>query len=187
MNYTTIDLAGVRAAIDAATRDADAAFGPLTAAQLNWKPEPARWSVAQCLEHLVTSNVMMIRHMDLALAAGGPQGFWQRLPGWPRLAGRLLIQSVSLGAARKQTSPAASRPSSSDIAGDIVSRFVAGQHDALARLAPLDDDTAARAIMTSPFAVFVTYSVLDGWRVIAAHGRRHIEQARRVTQAPGFP
>jgi hypothetical protein len=33
----------------------------------------------------------------------------------------------------------------------------------------------------------LTYSVLDGCRLIVTHERRHFEQARRVTQASGFP
>ena len=45
----------------------------------------------------------------------------------------------------------------------------------------------ARIIMVSPFVSFITYSVLDGCRLIVTHERRHFEQARRVTQAPGFP
>jgi hypothetical protein len=49
-----------------------------------------------------------------------------------------------------------------------------------------DERHAARAIMTSPFIRIVAYSVLDGWRLVLAHDRRHFEQARRVTQSPGF-
>jgi hypothetical protein len=41
--------------------------------------------------------------------------------------------------------------------------------------------------MTSPFIKVITYSVLDGWRLVFAHDRRHLEQARRVTLSPGFP
>ena len=41
--------------------------------------------------------------------------------------------------------------------------------------------------MTSPFARIITYSVLDGWRLMLAHDRRHVEQARRVVQSPEFP
>jgi len=41
--------------------------------------------------------------------------------------------------------------------------------------------------MVSPFVRFITYSVLDGCRLMAAHDRRHFEQARRVTQTAGFP
>ncbi len=46
---------------------------------------------------------------------------------------------------------------------------------------------AARAIMTSPFISVVTYSVLDGCRLVLAHDRRHIEQARRMVGLPAFP
>ena len=45
----------------------------------------------------------------------------------------------------------------------------------------------ARRIMVSPFVSRVTYSVLDGYRLIAAHQRRHFEQAQRVTEDPDFP
>jgi hypothetical protein len=41
--------------------------------------------------------------------------------------------------------------------------------------------------MTSPFIRIVTYSVLDGWRLMVSHDRRHLEQARRVTESPEFP
>jgi len=30
-------------------------------------------------------------------------------------------------------------------------------------------------------------NVLDACRILIAHDRRHFEQARRVTQSPGFP
>jgi hypothetical protein len=51
----------------------------------------------------------------------------------------------------------------------------------------LDERRAAQAIMTSPFIGVITYSVLDGWRLIFAHDRRHIEQARRVMSSQDFP
>jgi hypothetical protein len=41
--------------------------------------------------------------------------------------------------------------------------------------------------MVSPFVSQITYSVLDGYRLIAAHQRRHFEQAERVATHPAFP
>jgi hypothetical protein len=41
--------------------------------------------------------------------------------------------------------------------------------------------------MTSPFIKIITYSVLDGYRLMLAHDRRHFEQARRVMLSRGFP
>ena len=87
----------------------------------------------------------------------------------------------------KYTAPASARPATSDIAADVVQRFVAQHRDAVARVAALDEGRAARTVMTSPFARIVTYSVLDGWRLMLAHDRRHVEQARRVTKSAGFP
>jgi hypothetical protein len=45
----------------------------------------------------------------------------------------------------------------------------------------------ARQRVTSPFAGFVAYSALDACRIIAAHERVHLNQARRVLASPGFP
>jgi hypothetical protein len=42
-------------------------------------------------------------------------------------------------------------------------------------------------VVTSPLAKLVTYTLGDALRILVTHERRHFEQARRVTQAQGFP
>ncbi|HEX8853888.1 MAG TPA: hypothetical protein VF754_10400, partial [Pyrinomonadaceae bacterium] len=44
-----------------------------------------------------------------------------------------------------------------------------------------------RTVVTSPISGFVTYRFGDACRIVVAHERRHLEQARRVTREPGFP
>jgi hypothetical protein len=90
MDYRTADLSSV---IAAANNVADAArntFGHLTPSQLNWKPSPERWSVAQCFEHLLTSNKGYLPIVDNVLA-GYKRTFWQSMPVLPGLMGGLLI------------------------------------------------------------------------------------------------
>jgi hypothetical protein len=41
--------------------------------------------------------------------------------------------------------------------------------------------------MVSPFVPQITYSVVNGYRLMAAHQRRHFEQARRVAEHAEFP
>jgi hypothetical protein len=41
--------------------------------------------------------------------------------------------------------------------------------------------------VTSPVSAVATYSLLDAYRIVVAHERKHFEQARRVTRAQGFP
>jgi hypothetical protein len=166
--------------------DVQTLFGQLDARALNWRPDATRWSVAQCLEHLVTANRLMFQAAEDAQNGAIPTTLWQRLPILPGLWGSMLIRSQAPSASRKFRAPAVAQPASSDIASDIVDRFVHQQRDAAEIVAALDD-RAARAIMTSPFIRVVTYSVLDGWRLVVAHNHRHIEQARRVTQSSSFP
>ena len=98
-----------------------------------------------------------------------------------------MIKSLAPESQRRLTAPAQARPATSAIDKDIIRRFVDYQREAAARMRSLEGRDAEGVVMVSPYVSFITYSVLDGCRIIATHQRRHFEQARRVTQAPGFP
>ena len=187
MDYASLSLADVRIGLESVARDAQAAFGGLDARQLNWRPDPARWSVGQCFEHMLTVNKLVFQAADDALDSKSPRSIWQRLPILPRVFGTMLVRSQSPDGQRRFTAPSKGQPASSDIDANVLQRFLDQHRQAAIRLRSLDERDAARAIMTSPFVNFITYSVLDGWRLVVAHDRRHFEQARRVMQAAGFP
>ena len=186
-DYTALSLGEVRAGLDETAQQAEAMFGRLDARQLNWRPDDARWSVAQCVEHMVTANRLMMAAAEAALDDAQPRTVWQRLPVLPGIFGRMLIRSQVPGGTRRFTAPVQAQPAASDIAADIVHRFVAQHRDTVVRLRGLDEARAARTIMTSPFVRVITYSVLDGFRLMITHDHRHVEQARGVMQSPGFP
>jgi hypothetical protein len=187
VDYATLSLADVRTGLDDVARETHSTFGGLDARQLNWRPDATRWSVAQCFEHLFLANQLMVQAAEDALNGIAPQTIWRRLPILPGVLGRMIVRSQAPTTTRRYTAGPQSQPASSDIAVDIIQRFVAQQRDGVARMQALDEREAARTIMTSPFIKVITYSVLDGWRLVYAHDRRHFEQARRVTQSPGFP
>jgi hypothetical protein len=185
MDYTTLSLADVAVALEEHARDAQATFGHLDARQLNWRPDATQWSIAQCCEHLLAANGLMMRAAEEALS-GRRRTLWQRMPVLPGVLGRALIRSQSPGGTRKFSASAKARPTSRDVDAAIIRRFVDQHRDAVARARSLDEREAARTIMISPFVRVITYSVLDGWRLIAAHDRRHLEQARRILRCPDF-
>jgi hypothetical protein len=187
MDYTTLTVAQIQAELEAILHDVQATFVTLESRQLNWRPDATRWSVAQCFDHLRRANQDMV---DAAAAAAGrarPRTLWQRLPFWPGLLGRMLIRSQAPGGTRKFKAPRQAQPTASAIDPGVVARFIGQQRELVGNVGQLDEREAARLIMTSPFVKVITYSVLDGWRLIVAHERRHVEQARRVTELPGFP
>ena len=186
-DYTNLSLAEVETELHAIASDAHAVFGGLDERQLNWRPDAARWSVAQCFDHLLSANRGMLQALGAATDPAASRTVWQRLPVLPGIFGRMLIKSQAPEAKRKFTAPRAAAPASSAIDPGIIERFVAQQREAAGRVRALDERDAARLVMVSPFVSFITYSVLDGCRLIVTHERRHFEQARRVTREPGFP
>ena len=187
MDYTALSLSQIRTGLNDVAREVRAGFGSLSATQLNWRPDEARWSVAQCFDHLLTANRMMLTSADAALDDSRSRSIWQRLPVWPELMGPIMVRSQAPASTRKYKAPAAARPSSSAIAANIITRFADQHREIDSRLQVLDPAAAARTVMASPFARIVTYSVLDGWRLLLAHEHRHFEQARRVTESAQFP
>jgi hypothetical protein len=54
------------------------------------------------------------------------------------------------------------------------------------RKLPPDLDPA-KTIVTSPLMGLVTYSLDDCYTILAVHGPRHFNQAKRVMETDGFP
>ena len=185
--YTSLSLAEVQAGLAALAVETQSVFGRLDEQQLNWRPDAKSWSVAQCFDHLISANREMLQAIDAALDTSRPRTLWQQMPVLPRVFGSMLIKSQMPEATRKFTAPQKATPSSSAIDGRIIERFAAQQHEAAARMRALDEQDAARTVMVSPFVAFITYTVLDGCRLMMTHEHRHFEQARRVTRQPGFP
>jgi DinB superfamily len=184
-DYTALSLTDVGIGLANIARETQTTFGGFDGRQLNWRPDAVRWSVAQCFEHLFKANDLMFRAMERALSES-PRGVLPRVPILPGVLGRMLIRSQAPGSTRKFTAAPVAQPEASNIAADIVHRFVEQHQDAVARLQAIDERKAAGAIMRSPIVSVIVYSVLDGWRLVVAHDWRHIEQARRVTRLPGF-
>ena len=183
-DFTGLTAADVRAELAAVSADARATFGPLDDRQFNWRVSDGAWSVGQCLDHLVKANRAMCVAMNDAL--DGRRSLVQRLPVLPGVFGRMLVKSQSPVATRKFVAPQPARPGLSTVERRTLSEFTDYNSEMSERLQALGDRELV-VVMVSPFASFIAYSVLDGWRLIAAHNWRHVEQARRVTQSPGCP
>ena len=187
MDYTKLTIDRIPSELERTAADVRASFGPLDARQLNWRPGGETWSVAQCIEHLVHSNREMCRAIHAASDPAHEKSVWQRLPLLPRVYGRMLVASQGPRVTRKFIAPAVATPSASAIDAGIIERFVDGQGEVIVLARALAGRNPARVIMVSPFIRFVTYSVLDGLRLIVAHERRHYQQALRIMETHGFP
>jgi DinB superfamily len=163
-----------------------AAFGQLTVSQLNWKPSAERWSVAQCFDHLLTSNKGYLPIVENILAGQKPT-FWQRMPLLPGLGGTLLLKAVDPASTRKFKAPKSFQPAQSNISGSVINDFVDQQNKIVEKMKATEHLDLERIIISSPAAAPITYSLMDAYRIIVLHEQRHFQQAQRVTEESAFP
>jgi hypothetical protein len=176
--------------VSAATAIADetlAGFGDLTAQQLNWKPGADQWSVAQCFDHLVTANESFFPIFDKVLSGEKENTFWESLPWLPAFWGKMLIKAVAPESTRKLKAPKIFQPSSSRVDGVIVRRFIEQQNQVVTYMKATEDLDLEKIKISSPVTHFITYSLMDAYRIIITHEQRHLLQAMRVSEMDGFP
>jgi hypothetical protein len=182
-----VELNNLAAKLETVSEDVRNTFGSLSAEQLNWKPSPEKWSIGQCLDHLIAGNTEMLAKIWLKVRAQQKPTFFEKLPLLPKIFAPLVVKAVSPESVRKVRNPRILDPAESDIPRDVVTKFLDTQAKAAAAIEAVGNMDPEKIVMTSPVAPFITYSLLDGYRIVVYHGQRHLNQAKRVMETDGFP
>jgi len=95
---------------DLLTEEVRATFGFLSKEQLNWKPSPQKWSIGQCLDHIITSNQQYEPIFKAFVNGTHKKTFWERLPFLPSMFGKMLMNSLKPNAKMKMKAPSVFRP-----------------------------------------------------------------------------
>jgi hypothetical protein len=189
---TAPDVAALLADLEACEREAERVAGDLSVAQLNWQPPGPSggagrgWSIGQCLDHLRVGAALYLGALRPALAAARERGVLRRGPIRPGPLEGLFVRSMEPPVQLRGRSPRAILPAS-ELAADVLAQFLAAHAEVRATLAAAADLDLNRARFQNPFLRFVKMRTGAGFLVLAAHARRHLWQAARVRQAPGFP
>jgi hypothetical protein len=162
-------------------------FGSLSSLQLNWKPAPDRWSIAQCFEHLMNTNKSYLPIFQRIANDEKKNTVWESMPFLPRFFGGMLVKSLMPTSARKLKAPGVFAPSSSEIDEKIVWRFIDQQKEMTRSMAALEGKDLDAIRLTSPALKLITYSLRDACRIIVVHEQRHFQQAERLVSETGFP
>ena len=181
-----MDLPAVINAANNVASNTRSTFGHLTPSQLNWKPSPERWSIAQCFDHLIAVNKAYFPVIDNVLA-GKKRTLWESMPVLPGLMGKMVIKAVEPTSTRKFKARKNFEAAQSNISGSIVTDFVDHQAEVVDKMKATQHLDLEKIIITSPVAAVMTYSLIDAYRIIVVHEQRHFQQAKRVTEETGFP
>jgi hypothetical protein len=185
-NPTNGDLNGLIEELKAVSSDTQKTFGALSSAQLNWKPAPEEWSVAQCFDHLIVTNRRFFPLLEQAARGEYAGSFWERVSPFSGLFGRIVVGTLK-NPGRKFKAPPTIQPSKSDIDAAVLANFVEHQGELIEHMRAVEGVNLKGLKVTSPIAAFMTYSMFDALRIVVAHEQRHFAQARRVLEREGFP
>lgn len=166
--------------------DARAAFGRYSGEQLNWKPSPDSWSIAQCLEHIIKTNHEFYPEFDLIASGNRKNTFWQSYSPFTGMAGRFLVNAVKTDS-KKVKAPSKSIVPPSDLTADIVDRFAEHIEEVNLKLEKIGAADRQKTVVSSPFLSAMTYTLEDALTVLVEHSNRHMRQAKRVAATEGFP
>lgn len=155
--------------------------------QLNWNPAPDRWSVGECVDHLVVTGGLLLPALEAAIASGRTRGLTSDGPfsyGWP---GRMFIESMQPGSRFKSKTLRLYTPACTHEREELSSRFAGLQEGFLKALRESDGLDLARIRVASPANRLLRFCLGVWYEVTIAHERRHLAQAAVVRAAEGFP
>ena len=156
----------------------------LSEEQLNWKPSPDRWSVAQCLEHLSAATKGFYPYFTTAIARGKEK--WPvsgAVRYKPTLVGGWLARQLLPETTRKLPAPKIFRPEEGPVIRDPLERFLQQQQSFLKYINEARGLDYNKTRIRSPVTPLLRYSLADAFVITVVHSWRHLAQARRVLEA----
>lgn len=160
----------------------------LSRAQINWRPDPKSWSIAECLDHLIVTNSLYFQVLDDIKNHELKTPLLARIPGWVDFCSNMILKSVDPDTVKKVKTLRVFEPSTSDYPRSVIDDFMRNIQQLKTYFHELDgygDHSAIR--FASPASRLVILDLDRAVQILWKHCVRHLHQAKRLTAMPGFP
>ena len=169
------------------TNEVTQSFGKLSTEQLNWKPSPEKWSIGECLDHLIVSNTLYFETFEAITENRYTESLWAKLNPFGKFFGNLLLKGVDPRNTKKMKNPSAFSPSMSNIDTSIIQKFEKHQRFFLGFFEKMKHVSMDQLKIVSPASPVITYRLTTGIEILILHEQRHVLQAKNVMKTKGFP
>jgi len=180
-------LAELRSQFAAAKADAGELVNGLKESQFNWRPDPHRWSMAECLLHLNIVGDRYVRLLEKTIEDPGAPGRTAEASLAYGFLGARLIAGTEPPPKRKRKALRSFTPAFGQPITAVLPTFRHIQEQLALLLERANGLDLARIKMRGPGLGPVRLNLYAIFAWIAAHERRHLWQARQVRNHAAFP
>jgi hypothetical protein len=181
------ELEEYRRQFEAIKQDAQDLIAGLTEAQFNWRPEPGRWSIAECLEHLNVTARLYLPRLRAALEQARARQWFGQGPFRYGFIGTWFVKFTEPPPKTKVKAPKRFQPPPDQPLRQVTADFLAFQEEFLAFVRAANGVDLGRAKVPSPGLRWLRFGLGQGIALMTAHERRHLWQARQVKNDSRFP
>ncbi len=168
--------------LNLATEEVKNTFSGLSGQNLNWKTDPAKWSIAQILHHIIVSNEKYFPQFDQIISGKKKNSFSQNF-FLTHLFGKWLLKTVSREIKMKMKTPLVFYPSNSPFDQKIISDFVEHQKKMESYIVRISAVNFSKNRVSSPALKVFSFSVPDCFCLLINHEFRHIKQAKNLLKS----
>lgn len=155
-------------------------FGNLSAEELNKKPSPDQWSIAQNVDHLIVINETYFPIIKQLHERTFQLPFMGKLSFYVKWMGNMILKYVEPERSKKTKTQSIWEPSTSSIDADIIQKFEAHQEQLKKHIQSCNTFIDSGTVIYSPASKAIVYTLEQAFNIIVAHEKRHLNQAREV-------
>ena len=166
--------------IDKTTIEFQQLFDKLSTEDLNWKPSPSTWSIAQNIDHLIVINKTYFPILGELKSGKFKTPFLGKIDFIVTYLGKLILKAVEPSRKKKTKTFSIWEPSESKIAADILVQFSNHQIKLKQEILAVKDLVNKGTVIASPANKNIVYKLETAFDVIVTHEQRHLVQAKEV-------
>ena len=166
--------------IDRTTDEFQNLFGSLTNEELNWKPNPEAWSIAQNIDHLIIINQSYFPPLSDMRSGNYKLPFIASIGFLVSFFGKTILASVKPDRKKKIKTFPIWEPTTGNISNGILEKFSNHQTELKREIEASEELVKKKAIIASPANKNIVYKLETAFEIIVTHEQRHLEQSKEV-------
>lgn len=157
-------------------------FGRLEAHELNWRPEPGVWSIAQNLEHLIITNESYFPIFNAIQNGTHKTPALGRIGFFVSFCGNMVLKAVEPELKKPMKTFPVWQPKNEVFDQGMVERFINHQTALISEVRKLQPFLHNKSVIASPANKNIVYTLETALDIIVSHEKRHLNQALEILE-----